>query len=63
MDKLDFIKDSLENDLEYWKNAEKREPDNDFYRGTVAGLRAFKEKIKFVLKEKEGLENGKINSR
>ena len=52
MDKLEFIKESLEHDLEYWEKAENKEPNNAFYRGTVASLRAFKEKIIFVLKEK-----------
>lgn len=48
MDKVEFIKNSLEHDLEYWEKAEKENPDNSFYRGTVAGLEALKEKIKFV---------------
>ena len=53
MDKLEFIKGSLEHDLEYWETAEKQEPRNAFYRGTVASLRAFKNKIAFVFEEKE----------
>lgn len=51
VDELQFIKESLKNDLEYWERAEKENPDSAFYRGTVASLRAFKEKIKFVLED------------
>ena len=41
MDKLKFIKESLENDLDYWES------------GATASLRALREKIKFILEEKE----------
>ncbi len=62
MDKLEFIKNSLENDLNYWEKAEKENPDSSFYRGTVAGLRAFKEKVKFILDEKnKPIKGGKSN--
>lgn len=57
MDKIKFIKESLENDLDYWESG-KKEAENiggntKFYEGATAGLRALKEKIKFVLKEGE----------
>lgn len=52
MDNIEFIKESLENDLSYWEKKEKENADNAFYRGTVAGLRAFKEKINFVLEKR-----------
>lgn len=51
MDKLKFIKDSLEYDLEYWEKAEKEEPNNAFNRGAAASLRALKSKIKRLLEE------------
>lgn len=60
MDKLSFIKESLEHDLEYWKNAkeelEKDGIDPKFYRGAIASLEAFKSKIEFVFEEKEETE-------
>lgn len=49
MDKLEFIKKSLEHDLEYWEKKKKENPDDAYYKGTVASLRAFKEKIRFEL--------------
>lgn len=57
MDKLKFIKESLENDLAYWENGKKEaeniENNTRFYEGATASLRALKEKIKFILKEGE----------
>ena len=57
MDKLKFIKESLENDLDYWESG-KKEAENigdntRFYEGATASLRALREKIKFILEEKE----------
>ena len=60
MNKLEFIKMSLEHDLEYWKN-QKEENDMEsmqgFYNGAVASLEAFYQKIKLVLEEKEKQTN------
>ena len=49
MNNIEFIKNSLEHDLEYWEIESQNEPDNKFYQGTVAGLKALKEKIKYFL--------------
>lgn len=49
MNKLELIKEALEFDFLYWEKAEKENPDNAFYKGTVEGLRAFKEKIKVLI--------------
>lgn len=38
------------------KRKKEENPDDAFYRGTVAGLEALNEKIKFVFKEKEEKE-------
>ena len=54
MDKLSFIKEALEYDLEYWKKAKeenKVDGNLEFYRGAIASLEAFKTKIEFVFKE------------
>lgn len=60
MDKLEFIKKSLEYDLGYWKN-QKEENDMEsmqgYYNGAVASLEAFYQKIKLVLEEKEKQTN------
>lgn len=56
MSDLEFIRKSLQHDLGYWKERKEAEPDNAFYRGTVAGLEALNEKIKFVFKEEEEKE-------
>ena len=60
MDKLEFIKMSLEHDLGYWKN-QKEENDMEsmqgYYNGTVASLEAFYQKIKLVFEEKEKQTN------
>lgn len=48
MDEVEFIKKSLEHDLEYWEKAEKENPDNSFYSGAVAALKALKENVKFL---------------
>lgn len=53
MNDLEFIRKSLQHDLGYWKERKETEPDNAFYRGTVAGLEALNEKIKFLFKEEE----------
>ncbi len=60
MNKLEFIKKSLEHDLDYWK---KQKEENDmesmrgYYNGTVASLEAFYQKIKLVFEEKEKQTN------
>ena len=59
MDKIKFIEEAIANDLEYWENVEKQEPNNAFYRGTVASLRALKNKIEFVFKENKEIDNKK----
>lgn len=56
MEELQFIKKMLEQDLEFWKNAEKKEEDPTlciFYRGKVESLKTLKKEIDFVFKEKE----------
>lgn len=56
MSDLEFIRKSLQHDLGYWEKKKEENPDDAFYRGTVAGLEALNEKIKFVFKEKEEKE-------
>jgi len=53
MSNLEFIKKALECSIEYWENETKEEPDRAFNRGAVAGLIAFKEKIKAILEKEE----------
>ena len=58
MDKLNFIKSSLLNDLNYWKKR-KEENNNksmqDYYDGAISALQALYEKIKNELENKESI--------
>lgn len=44
MSDLEFIRKSLQHDLGYWEKKKEENPDDAFYRGTVAGLEALNEK-------------------
>lgn len=53
MSNLEFIRRALEEDIAFWKAEKEKRPDDRFIIGTIAGLEAFKAKVKTNLNKEE----------